>query len=137
MVLPRKKPSVPAPAPVDVEAMRENLLNLRARLRGDHQGLQRGTLDNGNAARAPLHPADAATDSQDVEFAAQLLVGNSNMLEDVDDALDRLQSGKFGRCEECGGPIGAGRLRAKPWARLCINCKNREEAGEIIARNRS
>lgn len=115
------------PPSVDPAATREHLLALRARLQGDYRALQRDALDSGGDVRAPLHPADAATDTQDHEFSAQLLSGSADMLEDIDDALERLQEGQYGICEECDKPIGAGRLRAKPWARLCIDCKSREE----------
>ena len=37
-------------------------------------------------------------------------------------ALDRLNHGKFGRCQECGDPISKPRLQALPYARHCIQC---------------
>lgn len=42
-------------------------------------------------------------------------------------ALDKLDEGTFGVCEECGQPIGEARLRALPFADLCIQCKQTEE----------
>lgn len=138
MPLPRKKkqPAAVQAAPVDLDAQRELLLDLRRRLVGDHRALRRDSLDNTRAARAPLHPADAATDSQDQEFNALLRAGNADMLDDVNEALERIQAGTYGTCLHCGLRIGAGRLRAKPWARLCIDCKGREEAG-LPPRNES
>jgi DnaK suppressor protein len=35
-------------------------------------------------------------------------------------AMRRLEDGSYGRCDECGGPIGAERLEALPWAVLCV-----------------
>lgn len=43
-------------------------------------------------------------------------------LSDVDEALRRLDSGTFGTCEKCGGPIGAERLIARPRSRHCFGC---------------
>ena len=43
-------------------------------------------------------------------------------LADVDEALERLDLGTFGRCEQCGGPIGGARLSARPRSRHCISC---------------
>jgi len=40
----------------------------------------------------------------------------------VDRVLDRLERGEYGRCERCGGPIGAERLAARPTATTCIGC---------------
>jgi DnaK suppressor protein len=42
-------------------------------------------------------------------------------------ALARFDDGTYGLCEECGQPIGASRLLARPEARLCIDCQTRAE----------
>ena len=42
-------------------------------------------------------------------------------------ALARFDDGSYGFCEECGQPIGASRLLARPEARLCIDCQTRAE----------
>ena len=46
-------------------------------------------------------------------------------LAEIDAALRRIDEGTYGTCEFCGEPIGAGRLRALPWARLCIDDQRR------------
>jgi DnaK suppressor protein len=43
-------------------------------------------------------------------------------LVEIDDAMARLDAGSYGTCEDCGGPIGEGRLEARPVARTCIRC---------------
>ncbi|NYF98333.1 TraR/DksA family transcriptional regulator [Janibacter cremeus] len=43
-------------------------------------------------------------------------------LEEIDAALERLDRGDYGTCEQCGRPIGPGRLEARPTARRCIDC---------------
>jgi len=43
-------------------------------------------------------------------------------LNDLDDALAKLDAGTYGACEQCGAPIGEARLEAMPAARLCIAC---------------
>jgi RNA polymerase-binding protein DksA len=43
-------------------------------------------------------------------------------LVDIQAALDRLQQGRYGRCERCGNAIGRQRLAAIPEARLCMGC---------------
>ena len=42
-------------------------------------------------------------------------------LEEVDAALVRVAEGTYGTCEECGRPIPAGRLEARPTARTCVH----------------
>jgi DnaK suppressor protein len=43
----------------------------------------------------------------------------------IDSALDRLDRGVFGLCEECGGPVSPKRLQVIPWAAYCIACQER------------
>lgn len=45
----------------------------------------------------------------------------------ISGALHRLDQGDYGFCQICGAPIGEERLKAKPDALLCINCKERRE----------
>lgn len=50
----------------------------------------------------------------------------------LDEALRRIQNGEYGLCKECGGPIGHGRLLARPTAELCIQCKEEAEREEYF-----
>ncbi len=43
-------------------------------------------------------------------------------LEEIDAALERLDRGTHGTCEQCGRPIPAGRLEVRPTARRCVDC---------------
>ncbi|OQW32273.1 MAG: hypothetical protein A4E19_19785 [Nitrospira sp. SG-bin1] len=52
----------------------------------------------------------------------------------LDTALRRLDDGEYGLCEDCGAEIGAGRLRALPFAKRCLNCQHQAEVLEKIAR---
>jgi RNA polymerase-binding protein DksA len=51
----------------------------------------------------------------------------SNELEQVNQALRRLDSGEYGTCESCGKMIGSSRLVALPYAVLCIECAGRDQ----------
>ena len=48
-------------------------------------------------------------------------------LQEVDEALDRIENGTYGVCEECGGPIGLKRLEVRPIAKYCVPCKTKLE----------
>jgi RNA polymerase-binding protein DksA len=48
-------------------------------------------------------------------------------LKTIDQALHRVASGNFGRCEGCGDDIAAERLQAQPSARLCLACQKASE----------
>ncbi len=43
-------------------------------------------------------------------------------LAEIDEALARIQDGRYGTCVSCGGPMGLQRLRAIPEARYCLAC---------------
>ena len=53
------------------------------------------------------------------------------VLRRVDLALDRIESGVFGVCVECGKKVQLGRLDAVPWARHCIDCQELQDQGEL------
>ena len=65
---------------------------------------------------------------QDVELA--LIEMKSETLRKMDDALRRLEEGTYGTCAECGIEITEARLRALPFASLCISCQEQAEEAE-------
>jgi DnaK suppressor protein len=70
-----------------------------------------------------MHPADAGTDSIEVEKAYLIGAASGAVLEDVDDALRKIDGGAYGCCESCGKEIPAERLEAVPYARTCLACR--------------
>lgn len=81
----------------------------------------------------PLDLADTATELWNQEFNYSLSEKDRAELAGIDRALARLEEGVFGECEECGETIGDARLKAIPWAPLCISCQ--EEKEELARRN--
>jgi RNA polymerase-binding protein DksA len=75
----------------------------------------------------PFHPADLATDAADREMNSMLATSEGEMLYEIDEALRRIISKKYGKCEGCGKNIKEDRLLAVPYARLCVKCKEKEE----------
>ena len=65
---------------------------------------------------------------EDIEFA--LIQMKAETLQRINEALDRLDEGTYGRCFECGDEISEARLRALPFA---VRCKDCEEAREVAA----
>lgn len=70
-----------------------------------------------------MHPADAGTDSIEVEKAYLIGAASGAALEDIADALHKLDRGEYGLCERCGKEIPAERLEAVPYARDCVTCR--------------
>jgi DnaK suppressor protein len=112
----------------ELESFRNALLVLRSRLRGDldqmtDEALRRDQPDaSGNLSNVPLHMADIGTENYDQEFTLGLIENEQGTLELVNEALNRLNHGKYGRCEECNEPISKPRLQALPYTRHCIQC---------------
>jgi RNA polymerase-binding protein DksA len=71
------------------------------------------------------HLADTATAMYDRELDEGLEEGARDTLAEIDAALQRIEDGTYGICEVCGKPIGADRLKALPWTRLCIDDQRR------------
>ena len=65
--------------------------------------------------------AGAGTDALD-EHAEVSAAFARNLLEDVEEALARIDDGSYGTCASCGEPIGLERLRALPQSQSCIAC---------------
>lgn len=66
--------------------------------------------------------ADSAQVAAEQGENRELAMSLRKQLEDVDDALERLDEGAYGVCESCGAQITTERLQAMPATRFCINC---------------
>lgn len=71
---------------------------------------------------------DTASATYDRELDQSLEERAQQTLTAIDDALRRIEDGTYGTCEVYGKPIGAGRLAAMPWARLCIDDQRKADA---------
>ncbi len=75
--------------------------------------------------------ADKASTSYTKEFLYSLSNSERIVLQEVEDALTRIEEGEFGVCEECGEPIHKKRLDAVPWARYCLACQEAFDKGRL------
>jgi DnaK suppressor protein len=73
--------------------------------------------------------ADRGTASAERETAATLSDHARRLVDEIDEALRRLDAGTYGVCVRCGQNIGYDRLDAVPAAALCLECKRRDESG--------
>jgi RNA polymerase-binding protein DksA len=71
------------------------------------------------------HDPEGATIAFERAQIMSLLEQARDHLADLDQAIRRIEAGTYGRCEECGQPITAQRLAARPAARTCIGCAAR------------
>lgn len=79
----------------------------------------------GDISHVPTHNADA--DTEDLLKELALGQNEETLLEEVNEALGRIDEGTFGQCANCGKPIAKARLDAIPYARRCRACAEKEE----------
>ncbi len=82
---------------------------------------------SGDISGYAFHMADVATDTYDREFSLGLVSNEREALYELDDALKRIDEQTFGICESCKTIITKIRLKAVPYARLCVKCQERKE----------
>ncbi len=97
---------------------------LAARLTRITSNVRRG-LDSDSEERA--------TQLEDSEVVDALGNEAREEIEKISTALQRMESGEYGLCLECGEPVGDSRIRAYPYANECIDCAKIDE--EIRARH--
>jgi DnaK suppressor protein len=110
----------------------KQLLMARARvLRGDVKGLENEAMkkgaDGGDLSTLPMHLADLGTDSFEQDMSLGLMENETDELQQIEEAFERIGDGTFGLCETCKKKIPKERLKAIPYARLCVGCKMKEE----------
>lgn len=111
------------------------LLEWKERVYTDINKMESNTLGKsqkdfaGDLSGYSLHMADAGTDTFEQEFALDLVSNQQEILYQIDEALKRIEEGAYGVCE-CGKVIPIKRLKALPFARLCIKCQEAVEKKE-------
>jgi DnaK suppressor protein len=71
--------------------------------------------------------ADAGSATFERERDLSIANNIRDLIDQITRAIARIDEGTYGRCERCGNPIDAARLKALPHALLCMDCKRREE----------
>jgi DnaK suppressor protein len=113
------------------------LLDKRKDLLGDISGIAAGAFRGGNGggdlSSMPTHPADIGSDNYEQEFSLGLLESERALLEEIDDALQRIEDRTYGVCVGTGIPISVPRLNARPWSKYGIEYARMVEQGIIKA----
>jgi DnaK suppressor protein len=75
--------------------------------------------------------ADQGSDEFQYETTIKFANKEGRHLYNIEEALTRIEDGTCGKCLGCGQNIALPRLKRLPYARLCIECKEKEEAGTL------
>ncbi len=107
-----------------------DLNKIKARLEAKRDELRAEIANLTMAHPRPVDPNEASEGPQDFEEIAvdfletqqeqSILVNEQALLTEVEQALERIKQGTYGRCVNCGQPIPEKRLEALPWAARCV-----------------
>ena len=135
------KPIKAAPPPLIVDEGAENwtateLKSIRSELAKDLIRLKKelaevesemDELIEASGVGAGDDQADAGAKTFEREHEMSLVYNARDMVLQTERALERIDTKTYGRCEDCGNPIGKARLKVFPRATLCMLCKQKEE----------
>jgi DnaK suppressor protein len=107
------------------------LLEKRRELLGNVRSMEDETLkrERTDLSNLPLHMGDMGTDTYEIDNALSLVDGERRILEEIDQALDRIEGGTYGICLGSGKPISKARLQAIPWTKYSIEYATKMEKG--------
>ena len=109
------------------------ILNIKEKMVDEIKHLSEDTLKksqkdaSGDISGYSYHMADVATDTYDREFSVGLASDDRQLLYEISDALKKIEDGTYGVCEGCKSLIAKNRLKAVPYARMCVKCQEKKE----------
>src|SRR3954464_1852343 len=90
--------------------------------------VQGNPLEQGETSSLPTHQADLGTETFEQDKTIGMAERTAAEIQAIDDALERIESGTYGICEQCRKRILPERLRALPSAVRCTRCQAEQEA---------
>ncbi len=117
----------------ELEYFRQLILKIKDKILEEIKHISEDTLKKsqkdaaGDISGYTYHMADVASDTYDREFSLGLASNEREALYELDDAIKKIDEGTFGICEECKSLITKTRLKAVPYARLCLKCQEKKE----------
>lgn len=116
----------------ELEELRQRLLQERAELEEQHHEIEQSTFSTDQSEMTgemgfDEEYADAGTATFEREKDLSLVNNLQDLMQRIDKALARIDEGSYGLCERCGRPIEKARLKALPYASLCLKDKQAEE----------
>ena len=110
-----------------VRGFRDKLLDRREGLVGQVQAAELYSRERDS--EATQDPADMAANAYTKELLVSMSDNDRQLLNSIDEALERIEEGEYGKCARCGEALPDKRLEAVPWARHCIRCQDLQERG--------
>lgn len=119
---------------------RKILLTLRDRLDADSAQIRAeathasGGESAGGLSNKPIHLADIGSQEAEAAETVGMAENEAMLVHEVEDALVRIQEGRFGLCEACPKAISRSRLKVLPYARYCVSCARKNQPKDVFRR---
>jgi DnaK suppressor protein len=129
---PPKKPRKPELTPKEIAGIRATLVEQRNIFTREFSDLEEGSFNVSQSeisGEVSFDEEYADAGSFTFEREKELSIGNNirDLLDKVNHAINAIDKGTYGICENCGNPIAKARLLALPYSTLCLNCKQIDE----------
>ncbi|MDD5454909.1 MAG: TraR/DksA C4-type zinc finger protein [Candidatus Ratteibacteria bacterium] len=117
----------------DMKFFKQILIKEKERLFKDLDEKEKNNLGksfkdiSGEVSSHKIHMADIASDNAEENTSLDLLSSEEKHLKQIQNALKRIEKKSYGICTKCGKEISMKRLKAVPFAELCLNCQQTEE----------
>ena len=111
---------------MDEAVHKDKLLKKRAEIFAERGGKSLSTVMDNNTRQGDM--ADQASGNNEVHIQLKLKQTDAKILQAIEEALVRVEEGTYGVCRDCGEPVAAARLKAIPWTRVCISCKEKQSS---------
>lgn len=111
---------------MNLDKIKETLLRQQKKVEEDIKAIDEDDPVNQNGGLA--ESSEPGTDSWMADVHSRALAAKqslADLLNKTKHALERIKSGKYGKCEKCGKMIEAERLEAMPTATLCMTCSKK------------
>ena len=106
------------PTGKELESFKKKLQSTRSKLAFDADHLESDVHFGGGISEGVTlnHPADAGSDTFEMDFSMEQLENKENLLYEIDQALGKIENGGYGVCDNCSNTIPKARLEAIPFA---------------------
>ena len=108
-----------------LQRLKKVLLKEREEIIGEVKQIHESSREMGQDGIQDI--GDEAANIYNKQILLSLSENERVRLQEMDEALDRMENGTYGICEECGGGIGLKRLEVRPVAIYCVPCKTKLE----------
>lgn len=117
----------------EIDQFRAKLLKTMDRLDKERQLIKEESMQpsggemSGGISSVPLHIGDLGSHEAEEDAELRLVENEEYLMKEINDALDRIEQGSFGRCESCRHDIPKERLAVVPYTRYCVSCATTQE----------